>query len=265
MALSPRGASHWYGPDGTPQFEIALASDAGRMRPTTIRDAKKYGWLPSVTTIQKEVNQEFLNTWRIEQGIRAALANSTRLDGEDEDGHIQRIERAAHSIVDTAAKRGTLIHEAIEQYVNFGTMTEDTVIRPLVEPYFEWHRANVQAVDYTEKTVIHRGLGFAGRLDMKAQLLGRGRCIMDYKSRKRGADGKLAVYDSNGEQLEAYRQADAQDNEPADRCVTVIINSQYPDIHIHEWPADDCARFWEAFQLLLKRWQILKKFTNPIA
>lgn len=238
-----------------------MTSKPGEMRPTTLRDAKKMKLFPSVTTIQKELAKEFLTTWRIEQAIIAALANPTPLPNETRDQHIVRIEREAHSIVDEAGKRGSLIHEACEEFIHFGKMTEDTVIRPLMEPFYEWYRRNVTAVDYTEKSVIHRSLGYAGRLDLKATLLGRGRCIVDYKSRKHGHDGKLALYDDNGEQLEAYRQADGLDNPLADCCVSIIIASDTPDIMIHEWKKDDCARFWEGFKCLLKRWQIMKQYS----
>lgn len=257
-------SAHYYTADGHPCHEVPTASDPGKMRPVTIRDAKKLNLFPSVTTLMKDVAKPFLTEWQINQAIHAALANAERLDGETEDAHIKRIENAAYSIVDDAAKRGSLIHEAIEQFVTLGEMTQDSVIRPLLDPYFSWHQQNVQEVFYAEKTVIHHSLGYAGRLDLKARLLGRGVCIIDYKSRKRGSDGKYATYDENFEQLEAYRQADGTQNPMADRCVTIIINSSTPDLHVHEWPMDDAPRFWTAFRHLILRWQSLKKFA-PVA
>lgn len=263
--IKARSASHWYHPDGTPCYEVPMATRKGEMRPANIKDARKLGLFPSVTTLQAEINKENLNAWRVDQGILAALANPVPLPGETHDDHMRRIAIASDSVVDEARKRGVLIHEAVERFINFGEESQDTVIRPLVQPYYDWHRQNVEQVFYCEKTVVHKGVGFAGKLDTKLKLVGRGVCITDFKSRKRGAQGRYIVYDENGEQLSAYREADAQDNERAEKCVSIILNSQEPDIHLHEWPEDQCARFWEAFQLLVKRWQILKQYHIPVA
>lgn len=258
MALTPRSESHWYSRDGLPQHEIPMASDPTRNRPVNLRDAKKLKLLPSVTTILKEVAKPFLEMWRIEQAIKAALANPVALSGESEDDHIHRIERAANSIVDEAAKRGVLIHEAIENFVLYGTLTADPIIRPLLEPYFAWHQENVIRVHYAEKTCVHDGLGYAGKLDLKAELRGRGLCIVDYKSRKRGSDGKYAVYPENGTQLAAYLEADALNNQRADRSVSIIINSETPDLHLHEWGEHE--RQWQAFTHLLSYWKLTKSY-----
>ena len=42
-------SGHWYQADGTPAYEIVGAN--GKMRPTTLRDARKLNLYPSVTTI----------------------------------------------------------------------------------------------------------------------------------------------------------------------------------------------------------------------
>ena len=42
---------HWYGQDGSPQYTVT-AKD-GQQRPTTLRDARKFNLVPSVTTVLK--------------------------------------------------------------------------------------------------------------------------------------------------------------------------------------------------------------------
>ena len=44
--------SHWYDKDGSPRYEIEGKTG---LRPTTLRDARKHGWVPSVSTIWKDV------------------------------------------------------------------------------------------------------------------------------------------------------------------------------------------------------------------
>ena len=43
--------SHWYDKEGNPQYEIEGKTG---MRNTTLRDARKYEWVPSVSTVWKK-------------------------------------------------------------------------------------------------------------------------------------------------------------------------------------------------------------------
>jgi hypothetical protein len=45
----PSESGHWYDRDGSPRYEVK-AKD-GSMRPATLRDARKFGWFPGVTSI----------------------------------------------------------------------------------------------------------------------------------------------------------------------------------------------------------------------
>ena len=44
-------SGHWYLPDGAPAYEIRGTN--GKVRPVTLRDARKLNLLPSVTTIMQ--------------------------------------------------------------------------------------------------------------------------------------------------------------------------------------------------------------------
>ena len=54
---------HWYDTNGNPQYEIKRKD--GRMRATTLRDARKYGWVPSVTTVMDIVGSPGLKCGRL--------------------------------------------------------------------------------------------------------------------------------------------------------------------------------------------------------
>ena len=72
-------SGHWYDKNGNPAYEIIGAN--GKQRNTTLRDAKKLGLLPSVTTVIGAVAKPGLNRWLQEQAILAALT-LPRLEGE---------------------------------------------------------------------------------------------------------------------------------------------------------------------------------------
>src|SRR6056300_705776 len=83
-------SGHWYEKDGTPAYKVPMAKDPNKMRNTTLRDAKKLGLLPSVTTIIKEAAKPGLTNWIINQNIMAALT-VPRIAGESDEDFIKRI------------------------------------------------------------------------------------------------------------------------------------------------------------------------------
>ena len=72
-ASTPRAAesTHWYTRDGIPRYTIIGAN--GKERNTTLRDARKEGLIPSVTTILKVASNPVLNQWIQKQVLMAAL------------------------------------------------------------------------------------------------------------------------------------------------------------------------------------------------
>ena len=62
---------HWYGRDGSPQYQLIGAN--GKERPPTLRDARKLGLVPSVTSIIRCAAAPGLERWKQEQVLMAAL------------------------------------------------------------------------------------------------------------------------------------------------------------------------------------------------
>ena len=55
-------AGHWYKRDGATAYTIEGAN--GKVRNTTLRDARKHGLLPSVTTIMRVAASPALEKWK---------------------------------------------------------------------------------------------------------------------------------------------------------------------------------------------------------
>ena len=84
----PAESGHWYTKDGEPMYEIVGSN--GKIRATTLRDAKKIGLVPSVTTIIGQLNKPALIGWAQKQVLLSALT-LPRLPNEDEESYIERI------------------------------------------------------------------------------------------------------------------------------------------------------------------------------
>ena len=64
-------SGHWYTREGEPMYTIIGAN--GKERNTTLRDAKKEGLVPSVTTILSMIAKPSLENWKIDQALNSAL------------------------------------------------------------------------------------------------------------------------------------------------------------------------------------------------
>ena len=60
-------SGHWYDTDGNSQYTIVGAN--GKTRNTTLRDARKNGFVPSVTTVLNIAAKPALENWKIKQAI----------------------------------------------------------------------------------------------------------------------------------------------------------------------------------------------------
>ena len=62
--------SHWYDKEGNPRYEVEGKKG---IRPSTLRDARKHGWVPSVSTIWNDVVARPMLTKWIQTELMQAL------------------------------------------------------------------------------------------------------------------------------------------------------------------------------------------------
>lgn len=105
-------SGHWYDRDGLPAYTIKGKN--GKERNTTLRDARKEGYVPSVTTIIRESNKPGLENWKQDQVLMAALT-LPRIEGETDQQLIARIKEDAKQQAIKAAERGTQVHKWVQQ------------------------------------------------------------------------------------------------------------------------------------------------------
>lgn len=233
--------SHWYYPDGTACHTV-IAKSTGLPRPTTVKDARKLGLVPSVTNILAMKAKPALDVWKQDNAILAAL-NTERRPGESEKDWHSRIAEESERIGKEAAEWGTLIHEQIEQYNTSGAFLGTGEVLAYVAGYERWFRENIVEVISAEASVV--GNGYAGRLDVHAIIRHEGknrRAVIDAKSQKLKGKAKGNFYNEWAMQLAAYGDPLREPGEEMPLLVSLIIPSDRPDdVQTKAWANGNAA------------------------
>jgi len=243
-------SSHWYTKDGEPCYQVERADGKG-MRNTTLRDAKKLGLLPSVTTILGVAAKPGLQNWLQQQAILAALT-LPRKEDESESDYLERVLNDSKSQGREAANRGTLIHEVLESFFD----------RMLLEAVPEYCRNAENALKasfgsrlwISEKSGSHE-LGFAGKVDLHAKgdrIKGVPPVVVDFKTKEIPLE-KVVPYEDHIMQIAAYREllglADA-------RCAIMFVNGLTNEVKLCEIEEQDLQKGLKCFFHLLRYYQI---------
>lgn len=270
--VRPEKSSHWYYKNGKPCYEVENKSKPGYTRPTTLKDARKYGLLPSVTSILSMVSKPALEAWKIEQAIISTLT-LPRIKDESEELYLKRIVEDYRSIAKNAAELGTAVHKCIEAYhremqdgkpsVNAAVFafsySESLAVKlvPIMIGYDKWARENVRKVLESEKSFAADG--YAGKTDMLFSTVKIGRDVLpDFKTQGTKPGKKVSVYPEMGLQLAAY--ANGLDLLGKVKLWNVIISTTEPGrIEVVDW-TETGQQEYEAFEHLFKVWCHVKKY-----
>jgi hypothetical protein len=238
---------HWYTKDGTPAY--TTIGKTGE-RATTLRDARKLGLLPSVTTINGMLSKAGLDTWKQQQVLLAALT-LPRLPDEPESDWLSRVMQDSKATGREAAERGTAIHAIIEGYFEQVYMPEKPAYLDAIDKALE--KAFGNQLWLSEKSFGHP-LGFGGKCDLMASpAFGADNgFVVDFKTKDTDLD-KVDVYFEHEMQLAAYREGLGV---PTARCAIVFVNGTTNQVKLIEIEEQKLQNGWECFQHLLRVYQI---------
>jgi uncharacterized protein YggU (UPF0235/DUF167 family) len=238
---------HWYTKDGTPAY--TTVGKTGE-RATTLRDARKLGLLPSVTTINGMLSKAGLDTWKQQQVLLAALT-LPRSEGESEQEWLARVMQDSKATGREAAERGTAIHAVIEAYFDQVYMPEKPAYLDGIDVALK--DAFGSQLWLSEKSFGHH-LGYGGKCDLMANPVnGKGNgFVVDFKTKDTNLD-KVDVYFEHEMQLAAYREGLGV---PAARCAIVFVNGTTNQVKLIEIEEQKLQNGWECFQHLLRVYQI---------
>jgi hypothetical protein len=254
MSLHASESGHWYTRTGQTLYDIKGAN--GKMRPTTLRDARKLDLVPSVTTIIKQAAAPGLERWKINQTLLAALT-LPRIDGEPEDAYLDRIIRDSGEQARKAAERGTQIHAAIQGH--FEGQSVSAEMWPFVKGAKEKLTETFGPRRWKCETSFAHELGFGGKTDLHT-LTGETCLLGDIKTKEfDSVDDKKLAWDDHACQLSAYKKGLFTDDTPL-KCFNIFVSTTVPGLcHIHIWSEEEIQRGWKMFRSLLSYWQAKNK------
>jgi hypothetical protein len=235
-------SSHWYAKDGAPMYTVTGKN--GEQRSTTLRDAKKLGLLPSVTTIMKAAASPGLEAWKLNQMMLAALT-LPRAEGEGEESFIKRIQADSKDHARKAAERGTQVHTAIEQFFDGQINANDL---PYLEPVYKAVNDTFGNLVWAVEKSFATESGFAGKVDIHSRD-GEG-VVADFKTKEFTLESleKVAGFDENVMQLAAYRHGLKLPNA---RCANIFVSVTEPGlVVVKEWTQEELVRGWAMFDAL---------------
>lgn len=244
-------SEHWYRQNGSPCYETV--SRNGNLRATTLADARRYGLVPSVTTVLAVLAKPQLEVWKVKQGILAALT-LPRLDDEADDAYLARVLTDSGQQAKNAAEIGTQIHDAIE--ASFKSRPIPTAYRAHVEgARAEIARLFPSVNDWIAEKSFGHIFGYGGKVDLHSPSTG---IVVDYKGRDGDfTDGKRLAYDQHY-QLAAYQRGLIL---PPNVCANVFVSRTHPGkVASHVWKLAEVQQGWAVFEAALTVWKRLKGF-----
>jgi hypothetical protein len=242
-------AGHWYDREGSPAYTIIGAN--GKERNTTLRDAKKEGLVPSVTTVLNIVAKPSLENWKINKALEASIELQQGEDESNED-FIYRCKTAQRDIGQTAAAQGTKIHALIEKgFEGKSDNKSYRAVKKILDKHFPKE-------EWIAEDSFCSELGYGGKID----LYSKSGIFVDFKT-KDGLEGKdpgKLVYDEHGMQLSAYAQGCGFDSP---QRVSVFVDREQTDLAlVHIWDEDSHIKHVEMFNSLLTYWKLVKNYDS---
>ena len=240
--------NHWYDQEGQSQYTIIGAN--GRERNTTLRDAKKHNYVPSVTSVMNIIAKPSLDYWKLTQALNEALS-TPKEEGESIDSFIYRCTQASKEIGLAAAKEGTRIHDLIEK-----GFTENVSSPPYaaIREYFDFR--------YPDKEWIAEGsfcseLGYGGKIDLHS----KEGIFIDFKTKDNIKNKKPSglAYDEYGMQLSAYAQG-CGFADKAERVSIFVDRKDTSYISCYRWEEDPHATHRDMFNNILSYWKLVKNY-----
>lgn len=246
-------SGHWYDKDGEARHTIESAK--GEPRPTTLRDAKKFGWYPSVTTVMKVMAAPELDRWKQQQVLMASLTLPRNPDETDE-VYCARIIEDAFKQVSDAADLGTRVHKALENF--FSGLPYEPEMHPYVQPVQDWVAVNRVTFLSNEVRLVNSEVGYAGTTDaliIKDGILH----VLDFKTRKTKKDVKVTPYSKEPMQIAAYSKIAG-----AKRGVNLYISTTEPGRVGEAWYDEETLeKEFTGFTHVCAVWQHINKYTPP--
>jgi len=185
------------------------------------------------------------------------LAPSKRLDA---------LNRARFEEKDTAAKRGTEVHRLAEHLVRGEEIDVPEELAGHVESYLDFLNTWEPIPVLVESVVANRAVGYAGAVDLVADLRGT-RWLLDLKTSRSGIFGETALQLVGYSRSEIYLDGDGNEAPLADlgieRCGAVHVRSDGWDLRPVE-TSDEVWTFFRHLAWIARRVEDVREWVGPV-
>jgi len=252
-------SGHWYDREGTPCYTQITASgkNKGKERNTTLRDARKFGLLPSTTGIIKVADKPALNRW-IQQQLLETAVTLPRLPNETAAGFYTRIKDKQAKEGACRMQLGTDIHDALEQgFHNLPIPKEKEVYYHKV---INCLHENLPGEKWVSEDSFGSELGYGGKVDLHSP-----NWVIDFKTKEFTPDSDPAkfVYDDHLMQLLSYGHG--LKLEDGFNTGNIFISTHPDHVGYCAFVAHDpehYERAWSMFKHLLGYWKLLNNYNS---
>lgn len=246
--------TRWYCPEKKEPVEMVPSAKGDKMVKTTIRQARKMGLLPSVTSILKVLSSYSLQNWIIENTIKTCIEYPFERSGSDEevDSYINMIQAKANEYSNKTSEIGKDIHASVEKFFEDRMEPDDPVNAKIVSAIREW------AEGFGGEIVIENGFasveaGYAGTPDILIHAQDMD-VIGDLKTTS--LEKFKAPYDKWMLQLGAYRGLTERSENL--KLVQIVADRDSGEVLIIEH--EDPLKWHQAFMSLFQIWCTLNNY-----
>jgi hypothetical protein len=225
-------SGHWYDKNGKEAH--SYINKKGEEKPTTLRQARTEGLVPSVTSIIRLAAAPGLDAWKADQVIMAALS-LPRVPDETDDEFVARIKLDAKEQAKKAAEKGTEIHARVQTGFETGSgdvfyHSAKTTLYDTLGQQMWWISEKSFAVD-----------GYGGKVDLHSPDV-----IVDIKTTSKPLEG-LKIWDEHSLQLAAYRHGLGMDDA---RCFILYIHTETAESKLIELDSKELEKGFKMFVAL---------------
>jgi len=253
VTINPE-SGRWYNAKGevvkvVPSLAKVEAAKGKVVKPT-IRHARHYSLVPSVTSIIRQTDKPGLTAWKLTGLLEAALT-LPRIKNEPLETFAGRVIDDAGEQAGKAADEGKAIHAAVESYFLTGKLPSTEVAFRACTEIDGWLQEHDYMVKESERGFANASFGgtpdlllACGSMDGLADIK-----TMEFKTKA------YKPYPENGWQLGGY--GIGLGHLPSvEQAYNIGIDRRSGECRFYQWPEEAHRENYEAFRVLLHLWQL---------
>jgi len=246
---------HFYKQTGEAFHQIEKIDGSG-LRDVTLRDAKKYKLVPSVTNIIGILDKPGLTIWKDERLLEACAWSPFRsADYYDDDGKKTKAyeywcnarKRDAKQEGRQASDIGKMVHANLESLFKGEALQYNDYSRIAVRAYDDIRKELGEDNYIAEQTFAYKGFG--GTCDLSSDKI-----ILDFKTKNIEDLSKVKAYHEHSMQLAAYKKGL---DKPNAVCYNIFISTKVEGLYKWiKWSDAEIKKAYKMFLHLKRFWEL---------